>query len=443
MTALAAREEIAGGKISAVELTEALLARIAERESDVGAFAHLDADLALAQAKGLDAHRASGRPLGPLHGLPVGLKDIVDTADLATENGTVVDAGRRPKRDAAIVSRLRAAGAVILGKTVTTELALFSPGKTANPRNLAHTPGGSSSGSAAAVADAMVPLAVGTQTNGSVIRPAAFCGVVGFKPTYGLIPRTGVLEASRSLDTIGTFARTVEDAALLADAMAGFDPADAATRPATPPQLLATARTAPPVRPALAFVKSPVWDRAEPETREAFGELIEVLGDDVDEIDLPAPFARVHDLHRVVMLAEIAKSYSRYYERGRDRLSAHLVELIEEGRGVLAHDYLAARDWMEVLGDVLDGIFDRYDAILTPAAPGPAPKGLAATGDPSFATVWTFCRVPAVSLPLLESSGGLPLGVQLVGRRGHDGRLLRTARWLEQRVAAETAQDAA
>jgi Asp-tRNA(Asn)/Glu-tRNA(Gln) amidotransferase A subunit family amidase len=315
LTALQARDEIARGACKSVEVVEACLERIAAREPEVQAWAHLDPEHALRQAKAADAYRASGRAIGPLHGVPVGIKDIIDTRDFPTENGTPFDAGRRPTADAAVVERLRAAGAVVLGKTVTTELAVYTPGKTRNPRNAGHTPGGSSSGSAAAVAAGMVPLALGTQTNGSVIRPASFCGVVGFKPSRGLVSRRGVLAQSPPLDTVGTFSRTIEDAALLADAIAGYDERDPASANAAAPQLLATAQGKPPVRPTLAIVKSPVWDKAQEEVRGGFRELADALGKAADEVDLPEGFARGHEWHRAIMLADIARHFARYYDR--------------------------------------------------------------------------------------------------------------------------------
>jgi aspartyl-tRNA(Asn)/glutamyl-tRNA(Gln) amidotransferase subunit A len=236
LTALDARDRMTRGDFRAVDLCEACLERIALMEPEIGAFVFIDAEHALAQARAADDHRATGRQVGPLHGLPVGVKDIVDTADMPTENGTPIDAGRRPTRDAIVVSRLRGAGAVIMGKTVTTELGSMHPRGTRNPAHPGHTPGGSSSGSAAAVASGMAPLAIGTQTNGSVIRPASFCGIVGFKPTFGLIPRTGVLPQAATLDTVGVFARSVADAALLADVLIGYDASDADTRPSPPPR---------------------------------------------------------------------------------------------------------------------------------------------------------------------------------------------------------------
>jgi Asp-tRNA(Asn)/Glu-tRNA(Gln) amidotransferase A subunit family amidase len=425
-----AAAEIREGRASSAELVEACLRRIEEVEGKVQAWAFLDRDHALRQAEAADSHRKQGRALGPLHGVPVGVKDIFDTADMPTEFGSPLWAGRAPRRDAAVVARLRAAGAVIMGKTVTTEYAYYHPGKTTNPHDPGRTPGGSSSGSAAAVAASMVPGAVGSQTNGSVIRPAAFCGVVGFKPTHGLIPRSGALLLSRALDHVGVFARTVEDAALLAETLAGFDEEDPDTRPLARPPLAAVAASAPPLPPRLAFVRSPVWEHAEPVTREAFAGLVGALGESVAEVELGASFARAVPMHRTIMEVEMAHNLHRDYEKGRDRLSAALTELIERGRRHPAVDYAAALAGIPALNEALDPVFDEFDAILTPAAPGEAPRGLESTGSPIFCTIWTYLGTPAVTLPLLRSDAGLPLGVQLVARRDNDARLLRTARWL-------------
>jgi Asp-tRNA(Asn)/Glu-tRNA(Gln) amidotransferase A subunit family amidase len=418
-------------------MVAACLARIDEREPEVGAWAFVDPDLAMGEARRADERRRSGRPVGPLNGVPIGIKDVIDTADMPTENGTPLDAGRRPRTDAAVVGRLRAAGAVILGKTVTTELAFMHPAGTRNPHDPARTPGGSSSGSAAAVASLMVPAALGTQTNGSMIRPASFCGVVGYKPSFGLVPRTGIHPLSPHLDTVGVFARSVEDAALVADAIAGFDEADRSTRPGAPPRLHDLASSPPPVRPAIAFVKSPAWEAADAATREGFAELVAALGDCCEEVPLPETFAEAVPAQRALMLAGVARNNRLYAERGAEALSASMRELMAEGRKVTAVDYLAALDWREVLNTGLEAIFDRFDAIVTPAAPGEAPVGVESTGNPVFCTLWQLCGVPAVSLPLLEGPNGMPVGVQLVGRRNHDGRLLRTARWLIDSLAAE------
>jgi Asp-tRNA(Asn)/Glu-tRNA(Gln) amidotransferase A subunit family amidase len=425
------------GRLTSLKLVEACLERIEAREPEVRAFAFLDPEHALRQAKAADEWRKRGRPLGPLHGLPVGVKDIVDTADMPTENGTVLHAGRRPRQDATLVSLLRAAGAVILGKTVTTELAVYGPNKTRNPHNLEHTPGGSSSGSAAAVADGMVPLAIGTQTNGSVIRPASFCGVYGFKPSHGLIPRTGVLAQSPPLDTVGVMAADLKGLALLAEPLMAFDAKDPASQPRARPQLLEVLRAGPPVPPKLAFVRSPVWDQAAEDTKAGFAELVDALGERAEEAALPASFDDAIEIHRTIMEADLAKSFAREYDRGRDQLSARLCEMIEAGQRVLAVDYNRALERAAALNAALDHLFQQYDAILTPAAPGEAPSGLSSTGSPVFCTTWTLCGVPAVTLPLLRGASGMPIGVQLVGEKGDDARLLRTARWLIETVRAE------
>ena len=428
--AAAAAAAIASGRITSEELVRACLARIAEAEDAVRAWAFLDADHALSQARAADQARKAGKPCGPLHGVPVGIKDIFDTADMPTENGTALHAGRRPAKDAAVVSMLRAAGAVIVGKTVTTELAVYHPGKTRNPHDPRRTPGGSSSGSAAAVAAHMVPLAVGSQTNGSVIRPASYCGVYGYKPSRGLVSRHGALRQSERLDHVGLFARSIEDLALIAGPLMAFDARDPAMRPQARPYLVEIAAAEPPVPPRFAFVKSPVWDRASADTHEAFAELVGELGNGVQELALADAFDEAIDLHRTIMETDLARSFAAEYERGADKLSAVLRGMIERGRRYLAVDYNRAVERIAVLNALLDKVFERYDAILTPATTGEAPLGLESTGSPIFCTTWTLCGVPSVTVPILQGAAGMPLGVQLVGPRGDDARLLRTARWL-------------
>lgn len=430
LSAVDLRDRLASGALSAVDLARACLGQIAAREPEVQAWAWLDSDYMLEQAEALDKLRKSGRPIGPLHGLPVGVKDIIDTARIPTENGTVIDAGRMPDKDAWIIARLRAAGAVIAGKTVTTELAYLHPSKTRNPANPAHTPGGSSSGSAAAVAAGMVPLAVGTQTGGSVIRPAAYCGIVGFKPTFGAIPRTGVLMQSQTLDTVGVFARAPDDAALIADCLFGYDPADRATAPTPPPRLHRTAANAAPVRPTFAFVRPPRWDQASEETVLAMRELADALGEYCFEAVLPNAFEQAAEIREQINFAEMAKNFHHYEKRARDRLSDITLEAMDAGNRMSARDYIAALDWREVLNAGLSEVFQRCDAIITPATPTPAPKGFGSTGSAIFNGIWTLCGTPAVTLPLMDSEAGLPMGVQLIGPRGGDGRLLRTANWL-------------
>ena len=430
LSASDAARAIRDGAVSAAELTQACLARVKEADGDVQAWTYLDENHALAQAKARDLDKSEGRPLGPLHGVPVGIKDIFDTCDMPTEDGTVLHAGRTPAHDATAVAKLREAGAVILGKTVTTECACYAPGKTRNPHNPEHTPGGSSSGSAAAVGAGMVPLALGSQTNGSVIRPAAYCGVYGFKPTHGLISRYGVMKLSRTLDHVGFFARSLDDIALLAEVLTGRDEADPDTRLRAAIPFREIAAQEPPLPPLVAFVKPPVWDRAEAETREAFDELAGQLSERMVQIELPSVAAQALEWHRTIMESEMAAHLDREFEQGRDRFSESLRNQLARGREIRALDYQRAVARIPHLVSGFDEMFERCDAIITPSAAGTAPKGLDSTGDPSFCTLWTLCGMPALNLPLMQGSNGLPLGVQLVGARHNDARLLRTARWL-------------
>jgi Asp-tRNA(Asn)/Glu-tRNA(Gln) amidotransferase A subunit family amidase len=436
LSATEAARLIRDGAISSQQLVEACLARIREIDAQVEAWAFLDPEYALQQARALDQLRLQGKPIGPLHGVPIAIKDIFDTADMPTENGSVLCAGRTPSRDATVVSLLRAAGAVIMGKTVTTEFAYFFPGKTRNPHNPEHTPGGSSSGSAAAVAAGMVPLAIGSQTNGSTIRPAAYCGAIGFKPTHGLISRHRVLPLSCTLDHVGLFARTIDDVALLCEQLVAYDENDPDTRPRARIPFAAVAAEEPPLEPMFAFIKTPMWERADEDTKEGLAEIVEQLGTQVEEVELFPSAADAWQWHQTIMSAEMAFNLAREWEHDRDKLSEQLRALIGRGREVRAVDYQLALRQIEPVHESFVELFEqRYDAILTPAAPSAAPKGLASTGDPAFSTLWTYCGMPCITLPLLQSADGLPIGVQLVGPRGGDARLLRTARWLAAKLA--------
>jgi Asp-tRNA(Asn)/Glu-tRNA(Gln) amidotransferase A subunit family amidase len=435
LTASEAAAELASGAISAEEYSRACLDRIDAVDGDIKAFAHLDRDHVLAQARALDERRAERRSIGPLHGVPVAIKDNIDTADFPTELGSPIGAGRRPRQDATVVAKLRAAGAVIIGKTVTTEFAYYHPGPTRNPHDLSRTPGGSSSGSAAAVAAKMVPLALGSQTNGSTIRPGAFCGVFAVKPGHGLVSRAGVLQLSRKLDHIGAFARSLPDLALMLEVIAGHDPADPDTEPFATPDFRALQSEEPPLPPRFAFVRTPVWDKADGDTKTAFEELVAALGPQVELVDLPESWAEAWEVHRTIMAADMAHNLAPLVARGEP--SETMRKLLEHGRSVNAVGYLGALDKARRYAAGIADIFDAYDAILTPAAPGVAPKGLDATGDPAFCTLWTLTGLPALSLPLFAGEDGLPLGAQLIGPAGRDGRLLRTATALIDMLAKE------
>jgi len=435
LSATKAAAEIARGAISSEEYTRACLDRIAAIEPKVRAFAHLDPENALTQARERDEWRKSGRPIGPLHGVPVGIKDIIDTSDYPTECGSPALSGRRPRNDATVVSRLRAAGAVIIGKTVTTEFAYFHPGKTRNPHDPERTPGGSSSGSAAAVAAEMVPIALGSQTNGSIIRPGAFCGVFAMKPTHGLVPRTGVLSLSRTLDHVGPFARSIEDMALALDVIAGHDAEDPDTRPIAARNFRQTAAEDFPLPPRFAFVPTPVWNKADAKTHEAFEGLVEELGEACFKFDLPDRYAAAWDAQRVIMATEMAHNLGVIVDKGGETISKAMRDLIADGRKVAATQYLAAVAATEPLRQGLNQLFEQEcTAIITPAAPGAAPKGTA-TGNPAFCTLWTYVGLPAITVPLMTGEGGMPVGVQLVGPSGDDARLLRTARALVKQLS--------
>lgn len=425
LTAVAAADAIARSETTSRALTEAVLERICVRDIPVAAWAHLNSARALAQADAADAAVASGRPLGPLHGVPVGVKDIIDTTDFPTECGTPVFSGRQPKTDAAVVTALRDAGAVIVGKTVTTELAFFGPGKTKNPHDGTRTPGGSSSGSAAAVADFQIPLALGTQTAGSILRPASYCGAIGYKPSFGLIAREGVLEQSSPLDTIGGYARTVEDIALLCDVLAG-----------TPdlPLLSAVNAGLGGRTPKLAFVQGPSWAQGDGAMQTALTHFAHARG--IPTIELSDNFSRGLKAQQSVQFRDIARNYGPILDAHRALMSDKLAEVIAMGRAVTDDAYAEALALREPLTAEFAALAAAYDAVLTPAAAGVAPAGLGATGSPAFNALWTYLGVPAISLPLLTVDG-LPLGVQAVGLRDQDAKLLAVSAEL-MRATAKT-----
>lgn len=432
LTLTQAAARLREGALTSEAYTRALLERIAALEPRIEAFAWLEPQAALAAARAAD--RAPARRA--LHGVPLGVKDIFDTAGIPTRMGSPAYFDHVPRRSAALLERLEAAGAFVLGKTVTAELAYYVPGTTRNPWNPAHTPGGSSSGSAAAVAAGLVPAALGTQTNGSIIRPAAYCGVIGFKPTAGRLTRARVLAFSPTLDQPGFFTRTLEDAALLLGILAGADPEDTATVAQPAP---AGAVGAPARPPRLLAVRSPVWERAKEPAQAHFLDVVARLraaGATVDEQELPEAFNDAHEVHRVIMYAEGARQLVDLQRRHLRLLSGAVNALIEEGLAVPDEALNAARDERALLAAALRERLRDYDAIATPPTTGEAPATLTTTGDPAFCTIWTLCGAPALTLPSGRGPAGLPLGTQLIGPMFEDDALLGTARWCEDALGA-------
>jgi len=416
MDALDLGAAIAAGRVTAVQAARAALDRIAEREPEVHAWKTLDAERALAEA----AARDGERPRGPLHGVPVGVKDVIDTHDLATGYGSPIHEGFRPGADAACVALLRAAGMVVIGKTVTTEFAMRHPGATANPHNPGHTPGGSSSGSAAAVADGHVPLAIGTQTSGSIIRPASFCGAVGFKPSWGAVPRAGLKMLAESLDVIGAIARSPRDAHAFAQAMAGLPVAPAA--PSERPPTFGLCRTA--AWPAIEHAGAAALDAAAAAARDA--------GATVIDVELPAPFAEALAAHDVVMTFEAARMLAFEREQRWSMLSPALRDVLGRGAARAEADYREALAVRAACRAQFAEAFERVNVLLTPAAPGEAPAGLDFTGAPEFNRIWTFAGAPCLTVPGLKGPLGLPVGTQIVGRIGHDADAVAAAGWLHR-----------
>lgn len=419
--ALEAAQAIAAGTLTSEALVRACLERIAEREPAVQAWACLDPDLALAAARARDRSPCSG----PLHGVPIAAKDIMDTASLPTQYGSPIYSGHRPPRDAACLALAQSAGAVLLGKTVTTEFATVHPGATRHPLDPSRTPGGSSSGSAAAVADGMVPLATGTQTAGSGIRPAAYCGIVGYKPTFGFIPRAGTWMTSDALDTICTFGRSIDDAALFAACASGVAPS-VLLRGAFEGTL------------RVGLYRGAEWPHADAATAAAVEGALAALGRAgcrAGEVaDLPGA-ERFADAHWTILCHETARAFEHERAHHRDRFSPVLRQLIDAGREGAFETYVEAQQVGTHAREAMDRVFDDVDVLITAAAPGEAPVGHASTGNPILNRVWTLLHVPCITLPLFTGPGGLPMGLQVVGKRGADAALLAAARRIEGLLA--------
>lgn len=424
------REYLASGQADLEVFYEQQLAYARGVQEQVHAFASLDERVISLQASHRKGERARGEPLGRLYGVPVAVEDVVDTLDFPTTFGSPIYEGRYAVADAPVVRRLRDAGAVIFGKTATSEFGGAEPGPARNPHNPGRTTGGSAGGSAAAVAAGVVPLALSSQADGSVIRAASFCGVYGFKPSMGLLPRTGVLERSPSLDQVGLFARCVQDLALASEIMSGDDGEDRAALGLPPRQLASVCASEPPVEPKFCFVRTPWWDQVDAEAREAYEAFVELMSGVVVKADLPALVEQAVQWHEQVAEAEFAFAMQREYRNHPARLSDGLRQRVERGMQIPVLDYLTARDRMPHAACAFDEYFEHYDAILSPAAMGGAPGGLASTGNSSLQNVWSFGGLPTLSMPLLHLSSGLPLGVQAAGPLHNDGRLLRAMRWL-------------
>lgn len=419
--------------VSPVVVVEDCLQRIEALEPELQAWALLDRQGALAAAQRCEQALQRGAAVGPLCGVPVGLKDIFYTAGMRTAAGSRVYANFVPTYDATAVVRLRAAGAIILGKTVTTEFATADPSPTRNPWNTAHTPGGSSSGSAASVAARMVAAALGSQTGGSTLRPAAYNGIVGLKPTYGRISRYGVIPVSWCLDHVGILVRSVEDAALVLQAIAGYDAHDPGALAQPVGDYVAAVRQAE-QPPRLGILQQFFFDHADAETRQHTAAVVERLahaGASIQDVALPASFAAVLAAHRTIMRVEAAAFHADLFATQREQYGLRLRETIETGLTISGVAYLRAQRLRRLFQDELAQLFTSVDVLLTPATPAPAPRDLGTTGDARFQSPWTHAGVPAIALPSGLSQSGLPLGIQLLAPALQEERLLRVARWCE------------
>ena len=421
LSAADAARRIADGRLSSEVLVRACLERIELRDGDVQAWTWCDAEAALAQARERDTWSGVR---GPLHGVPIGIKDVLDTADMPTAYGSAIYAGHRPAGDAACVAQVRAAGAVVLGKTATAEFANIHPAATCNPHNLMHTPGGSSSGSAAAVADCMVPLALGTQTAGSTIRPAAYCGIVGYKPSFGLISRAGLKLVAESLDTIGLFGRSVEDVALLMYAMTGMliGPWREAVEP-----------------PRIGIYRPTAWHKADTAALDildrsalalsAAGAQVLDVGDHLDDCALD-------NTHGVIMGFESARSMAYEMLEKRAAISAELLARLDQGLLITLNVYLEALRVAFAGRQKFSKMMLSCDVLITLSAPDTAPIGQASTGISTFNRVWTLLGAPCVNLPCGVGPNGLPLGIQVIGALGEDSVMLAHARWISAQLIA-------
>ncbi len=420
------------GQISSIEVCKAYIERINKFEKDVKAWNFLDKKILLEKAEEADEYRKSGKTLGALHGLPVAVKDIFGTADMPTECGTVFRKKMSVAQDSEVVNLLKNAGAIIMGKTVTAELAYIHPGKTTNPHDYSRTPGGSSSGSAAVIAAQMAPLSVGSQTGGSIIRPAAYCGVVGYKPSYGLISRNGALKTSEKLDTVGVFGRSVEAVALLAKVLIKKDLYDAATIHFAADGMLEACKKEPIFEPKFIFYKTDKWKNIHKDSRDAYEFFIKKFKKNIEVFDTPSYFKDIPTHHQIIHETDLANNFQTYYKKDKKKLSKEVRDAIERGLKHSAYDYANAIDFMKQSYESYKEVFEDYHGVISPSASGVADKSLKSTGSADFQKNWTYLGLPTISLPLLTGESNLPLGVQLTGDKYDDLRFLGTANWLEK-----------
>ena len=429
--------KLQSGEITSVELCNAYLGRIKKFEKDVQAWQFIDKKLLIEKAEEADNYRKSGKPLGPLHGMPVAIKDIIGTYDMPTECGTVFRKKMSTSQDSEIVNMLKNAGAIIMGKTVTCELAYIHPPKTKNPHDYSRTPGGSSSGSAAVIASHMAHLSIGSQTGGSVIRPASYCGVVGYKPSYGLISRNGVLKVSDKLDTIGVFGKTVKDVTLLAKSLIRKDLYDPSTIYFAADKMLEACDKRPVFEPKFIFYKTKNWKNINKKSQQAFEFLIKNLKKNVEVFDTPSYFDDIPKYHQIIHEVDMANNFQVYYKKDKTKLSKEMRDAISRGLKYSGKEYADAIDFMKQSYESYKEVFEDYHGVITPSSNGVADKGLKSTGSADFQKVWTYLGLPAISLPLLTGENDLPLGVQLVGDKLDDLRFLGSANWLEKNCKDE------
>ena len=422
---------VAGGESTALAETEAVLARVAARDDSVHAWRFIDPELARAKARAVDAAALKG----PLAGAGVGLKDIIDTADMPTENGVDTDKGRQPVEDATVVTRLTAAGAVIIGKTVTTECAFLTPRETLNPHDPKRTPGGSSMGSGAAVGGGMVPLALGSQTVGSVLRPASFCGAWAMKPSWGLLPRTGMMALSHILDHIGVYGRSARDLALIVDALSGDDGRDPSSQGVKPSRLAAGLSGQPVGKPRFVMLRDFAWPDLEPSSAELFTDLADRLGAPV--VDMPPLYDEIFDVAQDILGRDAAYNLGERWRTASELISPALREWFVRGYSLSTDKYLSRIEAVQKMRMAFPAVIGDFDAAIAPVTAGEAPKDLSNTGNPKFCLPWTTIGVPAISVPALKGPTGMPVGVQVIGRRGGDLETLRAAQWLGAELGAE------